>query len=197
LVDAVVTIRQLNAAYVREEDRVLLRFTTLRGEEYRLWLTRAVMGSLLQLLTPWVTRSEPSGPSLLKAGAMAAGRQKQPQEGAQMGAQPVRFEGSANLPLGAEPVLVKAAQASWAADQGEAEARHPVLRLQLTRSNSLSLRLNEDLAGKLQVLIQRMDEVAAWNLQATSSDKAGQSLSLQAHKTSLVEEEYVPRKVLH
>jgi len=34
------SIRQLNASYVPEEDRVLLRFTTDTQEEYRLWLTR-------------------------------------------------------------------------------------------------------------------------------------------------------------
>jgi hypothetical protein len=83
----------------------------------------------------------------------------------------------------------------WAAEQGD--ARHPVLRLALAQGKSLSLRLNEDLAGQLLVLIQRMDEAAAWNLQATSPDKAGQSLRLQAQKASLVEEEDVPRKVLH
>jgi hypothetical protein len=42
------SIRQLNASYAPEEDRVMLRFTTDIQEEYRFWLTRAVVAALLQ-----------------------------------------------------------------------------------------------------------------------------------------------------
>ena len=38
------SLRQLNASDVPDEDRVLMRLTTTRGEEYRLWLTRAITG---------------------------------------------------------------------------------------------------------------------------------------------------------
>ena len=41
------SIKQLNATYVADEDRVQFRFTTLADEEFRLWLTRAVTAQIL------------------------------------------------------------------------------------------------------------------------------------------------------
>ena len=40
-------ITQLNVTYVAEEDRVLFRFNTHDGQEFRLWLTRATVRQLL------------------------------------------------------------------------------------------------------------------------------------------------------
>jgi len=188
-----VNIRQLNASYVVEEDRVLLRFTTLRNEEYRLWLTRAVMGSMMQLAANLLVRSVQRDPGVPQASAMLASKQSVPQGGAPL----TRFEGSAQLPLGAEPVLVKLVQASSVTDQGFSEVRHPVLLLQLARSQSLKLRLNEDLTRKLQLLMQRMNEVAAWDLRATLPEKTGQLVRTEAEKLALLVEDDPQIKVLH
>jgi hypothetical protein len=68
-----------------------------------------------------------------------------------------RFEGAARLPLGAEPVLVKAVQAL-------VQEKQAVLVLQLARGQNLSLKLGDDLLGKLQLLLLRMNESARWVL---------------------------------
>ena len=182
-------IRQLNASYVREEDRVLLRLATHKREEYRLWLTRAVMESLLQLLTNLSVRSKQQELVVQQAWAMVASSQKQPQQAS--------FKGSANLPLGAEPVLVKWAQVIAATDQAASVAEHPELLLQLGQSKRLTLRMSDELTGKLQVLLQQMNEVAAWNLRALAPEKTGQLGRPLAANASSVDEEELPRKVLH
>ena len=41
------SIKQLNATYVLDEDRVQFRFTTANLEEYRLWLTRVGVAQIL------------------------------------------------------------------------------------------------------------------------------------------------------
>jgi hypothetical protein len=182
-------IRQLNASYVREEDRVLLRLVTHRSEEYRLWLTRTVMGSMMQLVANLSFRSVQHEKVVLQAWAMVAFNQKQPQSSS--------FKGSANLPLGAEPVLVKWAQVIAATDQHVAGAQPPELLLQLGQSKSLKLRVTDDLTGKLQVLMQQMNELAGWHLQAMTLETTGQLVSSKPDNLPLDEEKAQPRKVLH
>lgn len=43
-------LQQINITYVPEEDRLLLRASTARDEEYRLWLTRRYAALLMQVL---------------------------------------------------------------------------------------------------------------------------------------------------
>lgn len=147
------SIRQLNASYVPEEDRVLLRFSTGAHEEYRLWLTRAVVGALMQQAQALAVKTLERNHSVHQAKAVAQFRQQALQQSVSF----TQFEGAARLPLGAEPALVKAVQAHIN-DQG------PVLVLQLARGQNLSLRLNDDLVGKLQLLMHKMNEAARWAL---------------------------------
>jgi hypothetical protein len=71
------------------------------------------------------------------------------------------------------------------------------LLLQLARSQSLKLRLNEDLTRKLQLLMQRMNQVAAWDLRATLPEKTGQLVRTEAEKLALLVEDDPQIKVLH
>lgn len=43
-------IRQFNASYIKQEDRIMFRFNTHDGSEYRLWLTRLISMSLLSTI---------------------------------------------------------------------------------------------------------------------------------------------------
>ena len=147
------SIRQLNASYVGEEDRVMFRFTTTQHEEYRLWLTRAVVGQLLlQLKGAAVQALEQKG-HVQEAKAVAEFKQQALEQNAQY----TRFEAAPRLPLGAEPVLVRAVQAQ--VQQGASS-----LMLGLPAGRQLTLALNEELLGKLRLLLQRMNESARWGL---------------------------------
>lgn len=50
------TIKQLNAAYLLNEDRILFRFNTQDQAEYRLWLTRRVTLFILAASTHLLTK---------------------------------------------------------------------------------------------------------------------------------------------
>jgi hypothetical protein len=145
------SIRQLNANYVPEEDRVMLRFTTGSQEEYRFWLTRLVVSALLDQTQALAVKALEQQVSVHQAKAIAQFKQQTLQQTATF----TQFEGATRFPLGAEPVLVRSVQA-----QGDGIAS--VFVWALPRGQQLTLNLNEDLLGKLQLLMQKMNEAAHW-----------------------------------
>jgi hypothetical protein len=147
------SIRQLSASYVSEEDRVMFRFTTSQHEEYRLWLTRAVVGQLIWQLKNVAVQALAQQGHVHEAKAVAEFRQQAIEQTAQY----TEFEGAPRLPLGAEPVLVRSAQAQLS--PGAA-----ALLLGLPAGRQLTLQLGDDLQGKLRLLMQRMNESARWGL---------------------------------
>ena len=71
-------LHQMNITYVPKEDRLLLRISTLQGDEFRVWLTRRYTGLLFNVLNkqmeksggvPTVAASEETR-KLFKAGAL-------------------------------------------------------------------------------------------------------------------------------
>jgi hypothetical protein len=97
------SIRQLNASYAPEEDRVMLRFTTDIQEEYRFWLTRAVVAALLQQAQTLAVKALEQHHSVQQAKAVAKFKQQTLAQTATF----TQFEGATRFPFGAEPVLVK------------------------------------------------------------------------------------------
>jgi hypothetical protein len=153
------SIRQLNASYVAEEDRVMFRFTTVAHEEYRLWLTRAVVGQLLLQLKDVAVQVLVQKGQAQEAKAVAEFKQQALEQNAQY----TQFAAVPRLPLGAEPVKVKSVQAR--VSHGSAS-----LALALSSGKQLTLPLGEDLIGKLRLLLQRMNETACWLLPLDASD---------------------------
>lgn len=147
------SIRQINASYVADEDRVMLRLTTLTNEEYRLWLTRAVVGGLMQQTEALAVKKLTRNHKVQHAQAVAQLQQQVLQQNASF----TQFEGASRLPLGADPVLVKAVQTGLQDDV-------PLLVLQLAKGQNLSLRLSDDLLGKIQLLMHKMNDAARWAL---------------------------------
>ena len=186
------SIRQLNASYVPEEDRVLLRFTTDTQEEYRLWLTRSVVGALMQHSECLVLKSLEGNHSVHQAKAVAQFRQQTLQQTVAY----TQFEGAARFPLGAEPALVKGVQTHIGAQGAE-------VVFQLARGQNLSLKLNDDLVDKLQLLMHKMNEAAHWGLGLPDSSHprtAASLLGLKAESggaTDTPESPNPPPKVLH
>jgi hypothetical protein len=180
------SIRQLNANYVTEEDRVMLRFTTLANEEYRLWLTRAVVGVLMQQTQTLAVRKLERDHSVQQAKAVAQFKQEVLQQEVSY----TRFEGAARLPLGAEPVLVKAVKAL-------VQEKQAVLVLQLAKGQSLTLKLGDDLLGKLQLLLHRMNDAARWVLPSDAAAAASAEPDAQAPKEITQGPVVSGSKVLH
>lgn len=163
------SIRQLSASYVPEEDRVMFRFTTSQHEEYRLWLTRNVVGQLMLQLKAAAVQVLAQQGHVQEAQAVAEFRQQAIEQTAQY----TQFESAPRLPLGAEPVLVRSAQVQIGAGSGSGPAAAALL-LGLPAGRQLTLQLGEDLQGKLRLLMQRMNESARWGLPLEASPAAAQ-----------------------
>ncbi len=181
------SIRQLNASYVKEEDRVMFRFTTSQHEEYRLWLTRAVMGQLMLQLKDVAVQVLVQQANVQEAAAVVDLRQQALEQGAKF----TQFAAAARLPLGAEPTKVVSVQTQLA--QGRS-----LLSLGLPAGKQLTLPLGDDLLGKLRMLLQRMNETANWALpldqDSSNPPASGHSGSDPGHSGR---DDEAGRKVLH
>jgi hypothetical protein len=80
-----------------------------------------------------------------------------------------QFESAPKLPLGAEPTLVKAVSAKL--ETVKDSQKVAALVFQLARGQNLTLRMNDDLLGKLQLLFKKMNESAGWALAIDSQVK--------------------------
>jgi hypothetical protein len=148
------SIRQVNCTYVPEEDRVLFRFSTGTEElqEYRLWITRAVLAQLIRHTHVLSVESVKGNMNVQQAQEVAEFKQ----EALAQNVTYTQFESAPKLPLGAEPTLVKAVSA----------------KLETVKDwQNLTLRMNDDLLGKLQLLFKKMNESAGWALAIDSQVK--------------------------
>lgn len=155
------SIRQFNASYVAEEDRVLFRLTTTEGEEFRLWLTRVRVSEILALgeraAVVKVARVESN---LLPQQAQAVAEFKQ--QAAKQSTQFTEFQPAQKLPLGAEPLLVKGLRM-------EMQDQAVVLHMEVSAGRMLSLKLNDDMVAKLRILLEKISENARWQIHAASA----------------------------
>jgi hypothetical protein len=101
------TIKQLNASYLVNEDRILLRFNTQDQAEYRLWLTRRVTLFILAASTHLLTKKleQEHSPDAAKAvNEFEKSALLEASNTANAGAQ--TFESGVQFPLGFDPLLV-------------------------------------------------------------------------------------------
>jgi hypothetical protein len=154
------SIRQVNCTYVPEEDRVMFRFSTGTEElqEYRLWLTRAVLSQLLRHTQVLAVEAVKGNMSVQQAQEVADFKQ----EALAQNVKYTQFESAPKLPLGAEPMLVKSVTAKT--EMVNDSQKVAALVFQLTRGQNLTLRMNDDLLGKLQLLFKKMNDTAGWAL---------------------------------
>jgi hypothetical protein len=154
------SIRQVNCTYVPEEDRVMFRFSTGKDElqEYRLWLTRAVLSQLLRHTQVLAVEAVKGNMNVQQAQEVAEFKQ----EALAQNVKYTQFESAPKLPLGAEPTLVKAVTAKT--ETVNDSQKVAALVFQLARGQNLTLRMNDDLLGKLQLLFKKMNDTAGWAL---------------------------------
>ena len=149
------SIKQLNATYVADEDRVQFRFTTVADEEFRLWLTRAVTVQILWGSEQLVVKALEQVHAPSQAQMIAEFKQQSVKQNTPFHQQ---FQSAAKLPLGEAPLLVKKVEMRLE------DAMH-VLAMHLSNGQVLTLRLTEDLLSKLAALLQKISETARWGLQ--------------------------------
>jgi hypothetical protein len=149
-----VSIKQLNASYVPEEDRVQFRFTTGNDEEFRLWLTRSGVAQVLAYGRIAVVKTLAQIHAPAQAEMIAEFKQ-------QAIAQSVNFKESfqsgKSFPLQEEFLLIQKIQIVK-----EGDLHH--LAMVLANKQTLNLRVTEDLLTKMCALLQKIEQAARWGL---------------------------------
>ncbi len=145
----------------------MFRFSTGAEElqEYRLWITRVVLAQLLRHTHVLSVESVKGNMNVQQAQEVAEFKQ----EALAQNVTYTQFESAPKLPLGAEPTLVKAVSAKL--ETVKDSQKVAALVFQLTRGQNLTLRMNDDLLGKLQLLFKKMNESAGWALVVDSQVK--------------------------
>ena len=142
---------QVNVAYVPREDRLLLRVSTRKGDEFRVWLTRRYAALLLALLRKRMEKfggapslaSSQEARQLFKAGAMEKSYEPEKAE---------------SYPLGESGVL------GYKINSRMKEDGELVLQLLPEKGQGLNLNLNRTLIYMFYNVLTQGVEQANWHL---------------------------------
>lgn len=152
-------MHQMQLTYVPEEDRMLFRLNTQGGEEFRFWMTRRYLGLLFQTLAKLVrdleqTKSEAHAGMAVEPLAVESRHREQVGKADFETA----YEESAQLPLGAEPVLLHRA-AVRPGTMGQA-----LLGMHPRQGQGIEITLNEKILHSLCKLLADTSKQAGWRL---------------------------------
>lgn len=143
-------LHQMNIAYVAREDRLLLRISTLQGDEFRIWLTRRFTAMLLNVLN---TRMDKSG------GKPTVAASDETRKLFKEGAMEKKYEDSnRSYPLGENGIL------AYRINTGETEEGNLQLELAPEKGKGISLNLNNSLMYMFSNLLTQGIDQAGWNL---------------------------------
>ncbi|WP_146182883.1 hypothetical protein [Limnohabitans sp. Jir72] len=151
------TIKQLNATYDREEDRILLKITVETLEksthEYRFWFTRAnTLWLMAQVDQRIISSLKNHHHSPAQAEEIANFQQEALAEASNFNAD---FEEAPVRPLGDVPQLVHQLQIGWESDQC-------TLILQLQNKSHITITLTDQLMSQTKLLLQKICTQAKW-----------------------------------
>jgi hypothetical protein len=151
------SLHQMNVSYVATEDRLLLRVSTLGGDEYRIWLTRRLCALLNGMLQKQMDKF---------GGAPVLASSSETKKLFRQGAMEKRFEAesSVNFPLGESGILAVRINSRVAEDG--------TLALQLLpgKGEGVTLNLNQTLLYMFHNLLAQGIDQAGWHLSADHSD---------------------------
>ncbi len=166
---------QIQARYVQEEDRILLRLNTVANEEFRFWLTRRFALRLWPVLqdallsTPVATRQT----SLTARQAIVAFEHEAAKSKAQFN---THFRDMDNLPLGETPLLV-----TQSGFRRETNGNF-FLSLHNQQKQGISLSLTTDLLHLFCKLLEDATRQSDWAIPALVQEMSAHSAPLAAHR---------------
>ena len=148
-------LHQINVTYHSKEDRLLLRVTTLKGDEYRIWLTRRFTGLLFRVLD---TEMDKHG------GIASIGTSEQTRQMFKAGAFDKSFEHekAVNFPLGEQGYLAYGIKSSNA-PQGDL-----TLEILPEKGMGVTMNLNKSMLYMLHNLLSQGLVKAEWHQQITN-----------------------------
>lgn len=167
------TIKQFNASYLVNEDRILFRFNTQDKAEYRLWLTRRVTLFILVATSHLLqkklekTHSSDAAKALNEFGKQAIlETAKQAKDASN------DFESGITFPIGADPLLVMDVTCSLTKNgeklaflektkDGQIDDNLSIDFL-LPGGANLNLKLSENLMQAMTILLDQIRQNAGW-----------------------------------
>jgi hypothetical protein len=162
-----VNIHQIQMAYDKEQDRILLRLSTRERTEFRFWLTRRYVKRLWGLLIRMLEQDESF--RCLSEEARRALLGMQHEASIVDGDFSKGYEGGARqLPLGPEPVLLTTARGKADAKAGQVLSLHP------TRGQGIDIALNKRLLHMIVKLLRDAVARSDWDIRVALFSDAGQ-----------------------
>jgi hypothetical protein len=166
-------IKQLNASYLVHEDRILLRFNTPGGAEYRLWITRRVSLFILAASTHLLTKYLEQIHTAETAKAIDAFEKEALVEASKIAnAAPNEYQSGIQFPLGSEPILVMDVSCSLmqnnASDGGNLDVNssgnHDIVSIDfvLPGGANLNLKLASTMVRAINLLLDQLRQQAGW-----------------------------------
>lgn len=154
----IVTIHQFNGGYHPAEDRLLFRFNTSSGEEYRLWLTRRVTYLFLERSRQHAIHSLSEQLPEPAAKTVDAFRQEALQSQSDFA---TPFQAPAKLPLGPEPFLAVDVTITPLPDTTPPMNE---VTFALAIGKNLNLKLPDAGVQTVRVLLGKLQEQAQWGV---------------------------------
>lgn len=150
-------IKQFNASYVSQEDRVLFRFNTQTGEEYRFWLTRRMMLFLLAATAHLSEKRLAQTHPTTTAKVINEFQQEVAKEKANFSEE---YAGAKQLPLGSDPILIIDVRCTLLNPETQAVMS---LDFVLLGDRQVNLKLPLATVQSMCVLLERLKDQARWN----------------------------------
>jgi hypothetical protein len=168
-----VSIKQINAAYLVNEDRILLRFNTPEEAEYRLWITRRVGLFMLVATTHLLTKQLEQSHAPDTAKAIDAFEKEALVEASKIAnTTPNEYQSGIQFPLGAEPILVMDVSCSLlqnnASDNSNSDAitssNQDIISIDfaLPGGANLNLKLASNMVRAITLLLDQLRQQAGW-----------------------------------
>jgi hypothetical protein len=170
---------QLNGTYFAEEDRVMLKIRTRDDAEYRLWLTRLITQKVLAVIEKISIKSIEASTKdkALPKNVVETLDEMQQKNVEKQTDLSQKYQTTAKLPLGAEPLLIT--NATFTIFQNSKVTMKCILKLR----DPIEFEFNMMTLAKVRVLLTRLCEKAGWEI------------SLQPEKVTA--DEIKPPQVLH
>lgn len=155
------SIKQFNATYLANDDRLLFRFNTLEDAEFRFWFTRRVTLFILAATSHLVVKNleQTHSPEAAKAIAEFEEEAIKANKDQKLSAKPEAYEPAGTYPLGADPLLVMDVKCSFE-KQGEEDLLS--LDLVLPGGANINLKMAGPTLQAMCLLLNQLREHASW-----------------------------------
>ena len=151
------SIKQFNASYIPNEDRLLFRFNTADESEYRFWLTRRITLFILAATDHLVEKQLEKSHPKPTAKAISEFQSESAKEKADF---QTAYQSVTKFPIGADPILIADVRCTVLDINGQAVMS---LDFVFVSGGNLNLKLPIPSLQSMCVLLQRLVEQARWN----------------------------------